>query len=155
AVVVTRGIAFRQVEAEEPQPDGSKYQDDPHVWFAVPNAIKMVENIRDALIGVDPVGEATYRANAEAYSAQLEELDRWIFDQIARIPPHRRKLVTNHDAFGYYCDRYGLTFVGSIIPSTDDSAEASAADIARIVLLVRQQGVPAIFAEASTNPLLA
>src|SRR5262249_17249724 len=99
--------------------------------------------------------EATYRANAEAYSAQLEELDRWIFDQIARIPPDRRKLVTNHDAFGYYCDRYGLTFVGSIIPSTDDSAEASAADIARIVLLVRQQGVPAIFAEASTNPLLA
>lgn len=130
-------------------------QADPHVWFNVTNAMTMTTNIRDALIRVDPASEATYKANADTYLAGLRDLDRYIKDQIATIPPENRKMVTNHDAFGYYIEAYGLTFVGSIIPSMSTGAQPSAQDVAELIGKLKAQKVKAIFLESSVNPSLA
>ncbi len=152
-VTVTDGITPRRAEADHAEPDHGAV--DPHVWFAVPNAITMTLNIRDALIAVDPAGADTYGANAAAYTRDLQQLDADIFEQIGQVPPEQRRFVSNHDAFGYYCDRYGLTFVGSVIPSLDSEAEPSAADVAKLIQAIRTQNVKAIFVEAALNPTLA
>jgi ABC-type Zn uptake system ZnuABC Zn-binding protein ZnuA len=128
---------------------------DPHIWFAVPNAAQMVVNIRDALAGADPQNASSYRANAVQYVTQLDALDKDIFQQISTLPRARRKLVTSHDAFGYYVTRYGLTLVGAAIPSTSTEAGASAQHIAQLVAQIRTQHVKAVFAETSVNPKLA
>jgi zinc/manganese transport system substrate-binding protein/manganese/iron transport system substrate-binding protein len=130
-------------------------EQDPHVWFDVANAKIMVGNIRHALIQTDPDGKAQYEANASAYLAQLDELDGWIRSQIETIPPANRKLVTNHDAFGYYVRAYGLEFVGAIIPSLDTRSQPSAQETAALIDAIKAQGVKAIFTEASLNPELA
>ncbi|MCL4395806.1 MAG: metal ABC transporter substrate-binding protein, partial [Chloroflexi bacterium] len=96
-----------------------------------------------------------YRANAAAYDKKLNDLDQYIQTQIATIPPADRKFVTNHDAFGYHVDRYGLTYVGSIIPSMDTSYEPSAKQLADLEDAIKAQGVKAIFTETSVNPALA
>jgi ABC-type Zn uptake system ZnuABC Zn-binding protein ZnuA len=127
---------------------------DPHVWFDPRNVKIMTDNIAAALIAADPDGTASYEARRDAYKAQLDQLDQAIADQIATIPPERRKLVTNHDAFGYYVARYGLTFVGSVIPSLDSRAEPSAKDTAELIDKIKAEGVPAIFTETSINPEL-
>ncbi|MEA2530170.1 MAG: hypothetical protein QOG89_1814 [Thermomicrobiales bacterium] len=127
---------------------------DPHVWFDPRNVKVMVDNIAAALVSADPDGTMSYQARRDAYKAQLDALDQAIADQIATIPPERRKLVTNHDAFGYYASRYGLTFVGSVIPSLDSRAEPSAKDTAELIEKIKAEGVPAIFTESSINPEL-
>jgi zinc/manganese transport system substrate-binding protein/manganese/iron transport system substrate-binding protein len=125
---------------------------DPHVWFDVANAKTIVVNIRDALIDIDPTGRTTYEANATAYLAELEELDSWIREQVATVPDANRKLVTTHDAFGYYVAAYGFKFVGAIIPSLDTQAQASARQIEDLLNLIEQEGVRAIFTETTINP---
>jgi ABC-type Zn uptake system ZnuABC Zn-binding protein ZnuA len=127
---------------------------DPHVWQDPTNVEKMVARIRDALSAADPDGAPTYQANAETYTAQLDQLDRWIAQQIGSIPADQRKLVTNHDAFMYYVNRYGLTFVGSVIRSLSTDAEPSAADVQQLVRDIADQHVQAIYTETSVNPQL-
>jgi ABC-type Zn uptake system ZnuABC Zn-binding protein ZnuA len=127
---------------------------DPHVWFDPRNVAVMVDNITAALAAIDPAGQASYGARRDVYKQQLDQLDREIAAQIATIPPARRKLVTNHDAFAYYVARYGLTFVGSVIPSLDTNAEPSAKDTADLIAKIKAEGVPAIFTESSINPKL-
>lgn len=138
----------------EQEEDGADREGDPHVWLSVANARVMVENIRDAFVTADPENAATYEANAAAYINRLESLDTEIKAAIATIPPSCRKLVTNHDVFGYYAEAYGLEVVGSIIPGVSTEAKPSAADIASIVTRIREEKVPAVFAEASMNPAL-
>jgi zinc/manganese transport system substrate-binding protein/manganese/iron transport system substrate-binding protein len=149
-ITVTVGIPLRAGEEA-----GEHVQSDPHVWFNVTNAMTMTANIRDALIQVDPASQATYKANADTYLAGLRDLDRYIKDQIATIPPENRKMVTNHDAFGYYIEAYGLTFVGSIIPSMSTGAQPSAQDVAELIGKLKAEKVKAIFLESSVNPSLA
>jgi len=127
---------------------------DPHVWFDPTNVKIMAANIANALIAYDPAGVDSYNARLTAYQSQLDELDSWIAAQIATVPAERRKLVTNHDAFGYYVNRYGLTFVGSVIPSLDSRAEPSAKEISELIEKIKSEGVPAIFTESSMNPEL-
>jgi ABC-type Zn uptake system ZnuABC Zn-binding protein ZnuA len=127
---------------------------DPHIWQDPRNVQKMVDVIRQTLSAADPDGASTYRSNAAAYSAQLDQLDQWISQQVQLIPPDQRKLVTNHDAFNYYVNRYGLTFVGSVIPSLSTDAEPSAADIQHLVQDIANQHVKAIYTETSVNPQL-
>ena len=135
--------------------DGKEPLGDPHIWFAVPNAIVMLNNIRDALIKSDSNHRDSYMANAAAYEKKLNDLDQYIREQIASVPPANRKLVTNHDAFGYYLDSYGLTFVGSVIPSMDTSYEPSAKELVGLLQAIKEQQVKAIFTESSVNPSLA
>jgi ABC-type Zn uptake system ZnuABC Zn-binding protein ZnuA len=146
-VTVTAGIPVEGAGPDEPQGD-------PHVWFDVTRAMTMTRNIRDTLIQVDPAGTATYTRNTDAYLQQLTALDRWITDQVATIPAAQRELVTNHDAFGYYVRRYGLTFVGSIVPTMDSSAEPSAQQLVALVQQIKTLHVRAIFIESSINPKL-
>ncbi|MGI8586998.1 MAG: metal ABC transporter substrate-binding protein [Chloroflexia bacterium] len=144
-VVVTAGISPLPGTADEPAGD-------PHVWFDVTNAMTMTLDIRDALIGADAAHAAAYRANADAYLSRLAVLDAEIQAEINTIPPDQRKMVTNHDAFGYYIRRYGLTYVGSVVPSLDASAEPSARQLGDLILKIRAQHVRAIFLETSINP---
>jgi zinc/manganese transport system substrate-binding protein/manganese/iron transport system substrate-binding protein len=115
----------------------------------------MVGDIAAALAAKDPAGAATYRGNATAYQAKIAALDREDQAKIASIPANQRKLVTNHDAFGYYCARYGITFVGSIIPSFDSAAELSGNQLSELVKKIRQTGVRAVFSESSLPPRTA
>ncbi len=147
-VVVSTGVPLRE-GAEE---GGGK---DPHIWFSATNAMTMTRTIRDSLVKVDPANAAAYNDNATAYLTKLDELDKYILGQVSTIPKDNRRLVTNHDAFGYYIDRYGLTFVGSIIPSMSTGAEPSAQDVAAIIKKLKEENVRAIFLESSINPTLA
>lgn len=134
---------------------GDEHGRDPHIWHDPRNAKIMCANIAEALERADPAHAAAYRANLKKYDARLAELDSWIKRQIATIPPAQRKLVTNHDAFGYYVERYHLTFVGSIIPSFDTSAELSGKQLDQIVAKIRAQHVRAVFSESSLPPKTA
>jgi zinc/manganese transport system substrate-binding protein/manganese/iron transport system substrate-binding protein len=129
--------------------DAKEKEGDPHIWHDPTNAKIMVRNIATAFEAKDPAGRATYEANVTAYAARLDALDKRIRAEIDSVPAAQRKLVTNHDAFGYYVARYGLRFVGSIIPSFDTSAELSGRDISDLVAKIKAAGVKAIFSESS------
>jgi ABC-type Zn uptake system ZnuABC Zn-binding protein ZnuA len=128
---------------------------DPHFWLDPTLAVSYVTTIRDALIEVDPAGADEYRANAEAYIAELDELDRWIAAQIATISPADRQLVMNHVSHGYFADRYGLRIVGAVIPGVSSGETPSARDLAELVATVRATGVKAIFVDIGEDPGLA
>ncbi len=128
---------------------------DPHLWLDPNLVIKYVENIRDGLIQADPAGTSIYTANAEAYIAQLKDLDAWIVEQVNTIPAARRLLVTNHEALGYFADRYGFTIVGTVIPSLSTEAGTSAQGLAQVIDQVKASGAPAIFLSEVENPNLA
>lgn len=128
---------------------------DPHVWQDVTQAMTMVAAIRDALVEADPANADAYRTNAEAYLAELSELDEWIQAQVEIISPERRKLVTQHDTFAYFARRYGFKLVGiALAGTTTEAADPSAQQVAELVDQIRAEGVPAIFAENVTDSRL-
>jgi zinc/manganese transport system substrate-binding protein len=124
---------------------------DPHAWQSVANAKRYVANIRDGLSKADPAGKAVYEAHARAYLERLDALDRELRDAVARIPAGRRRLITTHDAFGYFSDAYGIAFIPAAV-STD--AAPSAGDVARIIAQVKTQNIPAVFLENIADPRL-
>ena len=135
-----------RLAGESGGPEASRY--DPHWWHDPRNAEAAVGAIRDALVAAEPEHAATYRANAAAYLARLRALDAGIRACLARVPAAQRKLVSDHDAFGYFAHRYGIAVVGAVIPSQTTQAQASAGDIADLVRLVRREHVRAIFPES-------
>jgi len=136
--------------------DGHEPTDvDPHFWLDPVSVITYVENIRSGFALVSPEGAATYQANAEAYVLRLKELDSWIAGEVASIPPSRRLLVTNHEEFGYFAERYGFTIVGTVIPGVSPEGAPSAQQLVALVDQIRATGAPAIFLEAGTSPDLA
>lgn len=151
------GLAMREpgeseeVHAEEEE----EHEGDPHFWLD-PNQVKgYVANIRDGLSRADPGGETSYAENAAAYIAELEELDAWIAGQVEQIPPERRLLVTNHESFGYFADRYGFSIIGTVIPSVSTGSAPSAQQLADLIEAIKARNVQAIFLETGTNPELA
>lgn len=126
---------------------------DPHVWGDVKNGVTMVEAIRDRLIELSPEDQAEFTANASRLIADLRQLDHWIQQQIATIPPEQRKLVTTHDAFQYYANAYGLTVSGTLIGISTEE-QPSAQTVQKLVENIRATGVPALFAETTINPQL-
>lgn len=126
---------------------------DPHVWHDVQNVIQMIPMIRDSLVQLDPGGAEAFKANADAYLKQLNELDAWVVGQVAALPPGDRKLVTNHDTFGYFARRYGFEVVGTALGSlSTETADPSAADLAKLSESIKATKVRAIFAENVNNP---
>jgi ABC-type Zn uptake system ZnuABC Zn-binding protein ZnuA len=125
---------------------------DPHWWQDPRNAERAVATIRDELIRADPDGAADYRANADAYLAKLRRLDQAVAACIDKVPPDRRKLVTTHDALGYYADRYGIEVIGTVIPALTTEGQPSAGETAELVNTIRTEGVKTIFAESSVDP---
>ena len=128
---------------------------DPHYWMTAPNAIAMVENARDALVESPPGAADGINERTAVLVARLEGADAEIRALIDEIPEDRRKVVTDHDALGYFINEYGLQFVGSVFPSLDVSSDPSARDIELLVQVIRDNDVPCIFAESAVNPQLA
>ena len=141
-VTASQGVAPRKLGSDA----------DPHAWQSVANAKIYVANIRDALVAADPAGAATYRANAERYLAKLDALDREVRDAIAQIPEARRKVISTHDAFGYFAAAYGIEFIAPQGVSTE--SEVSARDIAGIITRIRAGRIPAVFLENISDPRL-
>lgn len=123
---------------------------DPHAWQSIANTRLYIANIRDGLIAVDPAAAEIYRANAQIYLERLAALDAEIAASIARIPPDRRKIITTHDAFGYFGAAFGLHFIAPEGVSTQ--AEPSARDVARIIGQIKTQKIPAVFMENVSDP---
>ncbi|WP_198416900.1 MULTISPECIES: metal ABC transporter substrate-binding protein [unclassified Cryobacterium] len=134
---------------------GTEKSGNPHIWTDVSNAETMVQTIADGLGAASVDQAADFAANAAAYRGRLAELDTWIRTNIDAVPAAERLLVSNHDAFTYFTEAYGITFVGSIIPSFDDNAEPSAAAIDKLVADIKATGVKAVFSEASISPKAA
>jgi ABC-type Zn uptake system ZnuABC Zn-binding protein ZnuA len=134
--------------------EGEGHEVDPHWWQDPRNAEVAVQRIRDALAKTDPGGTATYDAHAEAYLGRLRALDASIARCMERIPAGERRLVTNHDALGYFADHYGITVVGAVIPALSTEARASAGETQDLVRTIRREGVSTIFPESSVNPKL-
>ena len=128
---------------------------DPHMWLDPNNMIVYTENIRDALIGLDPEGEAIYKSNADSYIAQLKTLDSWIQEQVMQIPAEKRLLITNHESLGYFAKRYGFSIAGSVIKSFSSDASPSAQQLAALIDQVRSSGAPAIFLDAADSDTFA
>jgi len=118
---------------------------DPHAWQSVPNVRIYVANIRDALIAADPADAAVFRTNADRYLRDLDALDAEVRAAIAKIPPERRKVITTHNAFGYFAAAYGVGFVAPVGVSTE--SEPSARDIATLIQQIKAAKIPAVFLE--------
>ena len=146
-VVASRGVAPREiVEEEHADAEGHDHHGiDPHAWQDVANAVIYVKNIAAGLDAADPEGKATYDANAAAYVAELEALDAEVRTAMAALPADRRKIITSHDAFGYFGAAYGLELLAPEGVSTE--SEATAADVAGIIRQIREDAIPAIFVE--------
>ena len=148
-VTVTTGVRPQRGEVD------GKPTDDPHVWHDPANAKRMVDNIAAGLGRVDPAHRATYLANATAYKKRLDAVKVQVQAIIDEVPPASRKLVTNHDALGYFARAFGLKVVGAVIPGVSTQAEPSAGDVAKLLETIKKEKVKAIFAESSVNPKLA
>jgi ABC-type Zn uptake system ZnuABC Zn-binding protein ZnuA len=128
--------------------------DDPHWWQDPRNAILATEAVRDALAEADPDGRRAYKRNAALYVRELRGLDDDIERCMQQVPPEKRKLVTTHDALGYFADRYGLEVIGSVIPSLSTQAQPSAKEVDALVEQIEEEGVEAIFPEAAVSQRL-
>jgi zinc/manganese transport system substrate-binding protein len=125
---------------------------DPHAWQSIANARIYVGNIRDGLTQVDSAGASTYDTNTKTYLVKFDALEKEVKAAIAKIPVDRRKIITNHEAFGYFGDAYGMEFIAPEGLSTD--SEPSAGDVAKIITQIRTQKIPAVFLENITDPRL-
>ena len=149
-VTASRGVPTI-AEADPHAHAGHGHDDiDPHAWQSVANVKIYVANIRDGLAKVDPAHAEDYAAAATAYAAKLDALDRDVRAALERIPPQNRRLITTHDAFGYFGSAYGLTILAPQGLSTE--SEASPRDVAKIITQIRKEKVPAVFLETVTDP---
>lgn len=128
---------------------------DPHWWQNPRNSEVAVREIAKQLIALDPANRTYYHHSAANYLAKLKQLDRSVASCIGKIPQKQRKLVTDHDALGYFADRYGLQIVGTVIPSLSTQAQASAGAVAKLIEKIRSERVRAIFPESSVSTKLA
>lgn len=142
-----------EAEGEEEDEHGAC---DPHVWTDPHNVVYWTLMIRDTLIEADPANAETYTGNAAAYIEQLESLIHDFMEPaLTSVPEDQRILVTNHETLGYLAAAYDYEVVGTVIPGGDTAAEPSAADIAGIIDLIREEGVTAVFAENTVNANIA
>ncbi|MDI1261886.1 MAG: zinc ABC transporter substrate-binding protein [bacterium] len=125
---------------------------DPHAWQSVVNAKRYVANIRDALAAADAANAETYKSNAGVYLEKLDALDREVCEAVAGLPEGRRKVISTHNAFGYFAAAYGVEFIAPLGVSTE--SEASARDIAGIITQIRRAKIPAVFLENVSDPRL-
>ncbi len=128
---------------------------DPHVWFDPWNVIEWIHVIAQTLGEADPERAAAFAGRAAAYSAELVSLDEWIQGRVAALPPSSRQLVTDHEAFGYFADRYGFVAIGTVFPGTSTLSEPSARDLALLEEAIRTSGVPAVFVGTTVSATLA
>ncbi len=154
-VVATKGIKPREMAEEDHDAKKGKTPEhgvDPHAWQSIANARVYVANIRDSLIAADPAGQEIYQKNAAGYLAKLAAVETEVKEGIAKIPAERRKIITSHDAFGYFGATYGFEFIAPQGVSTE--TEVSARDVAKIIRQIKAQKIPAVFIENISDPRL-
>lgn len=125
---------------------------DPHAWQDARNAVLYVSSIAEALAKADPANAAAYRSRAKAYEAELRLLDADIRQSLDTIPQARRRVITSHDAFGYFGSAYGVTFLAPLGTSTE--AQASAKGVARLIEQIRREKIRTLFVENISDPRL-
>jgi ABC-type Zn uptake system ZnuABC Zn-binding protein ZnuA len=128
---------------------------DPHVWFDPQNVAEWALAASDALSDLDPEQAALYAARAGVYNSELSALDAWIADRVAAIPLETRRLVTDHEALGYFADRYGFQEVGTVVPGTSTLSEPSARELAALEDAIRATHVPCVFVGTTAPSSLA
>jgi zinc/manganese transport system substrate-binding protein len=160
-VTLSDGLKPLKLE-EEAEHEGEHHEEgeehgefDPHMWWNPMNTIAYVNRIRDALTKADPSGKDLYSSNAAAYTRQLANLDAWAKSEVAKIAAPNRKLVTNHDALGYFASRYGFQILGNVIPSIGTEREPSAKESADLIRSIKRNNVKAIFTENTVSAKLA
>jgi ABC-type Zn uptake system ZnuABC Zn-binding protein ZnuA len=155
-VQVSDGIDLLQLDSHSAEGgnDGSP-EVDPHTWTDPNNVLVWVDNIQAALSALDPAHAADYERNATAYRAELESLDSWIGEEVAQIPEAQRKIVSDHETFGYLAHRYGLTQTGAIFAGGTTLAQPSAKELAALEAAIKELGVKAIFVGSTVSPDLA
>jgi ABC-type Zn uptake system ZnuABC Zn-binding protein ZnuA len=127
---------------------------DPHWWHDPTNVEAATNAVRDALTEANPGGRAVYASNAAAYVRKVRALDAGIRRCLAAVPEQQRKLVTDHDALGYFADRFGVEVVGAVIPALTTQAQPSAGEVAELARVIRREGVRAVFPESGSNSKL-
>ncbi|APW44707.1 metal ABC transporter substrate-binding protein [Rhodoferax saidenbachensis] len=152
AVVAAKGVKARHMEEEKGHASHAHEETDPHAWQNPNNVTLYVRNIAAALSKVDAAGASTYQANAEAYVKQLQILDVWAKAQIASIPQAKRKVITSHDAFGYFAAQYGVQFLAPQGVNTE--TEPSAKQVAQLIRQIQREKIRAVFVENMGNPKL-
>ena len=148
-ITTSNGLEARKME------EGGEAVTDPHMWLDPNRVIKYVENIRDGLSQADPAGAGMYKSNADSYVIKLKDLNVWIQEQVAQLPSGQRLLVTNHESLGYFSEQYGFTVIGEVLQSVSSVASPSAKQMAALVDQIKATGAPAIFLDATDNPVLA
>lgn len=116
-----------------------------HAWLNVHTTIHTVEHLADVMTNIDPDNADVYLANADAYTAKLEELDAYIIEQTESLPADQRELITSHQTFGPFADAYGYEIVGVLMESSTEGADASAGHLANLITLVEENDIPAVF----------
>lgn len=145
-ITASQGISTRQMEED------GKAITDPHARNSMKNGVQYATNVMNALIAADPEDANYFRQRGAEYIQQLQKLDLWAKTQFAAVPPQKRKVLTSHDAFGYFGQEYGVTFLAPVGFSTE--AEASASDVAGLIKQIKQEKVNAYFIENQTDPRL-
>ena len=158
-IVASDGVATHVMTDEghdDAMGEGAQGRDpgelDPHAWQSLRNGAIYVENIRKGLCSVDATGCDIYSANAKAYVDSIMALDADVRARIDAVPITQRKVITSHDAFGYFAEGYGVAFLSPEGMSTD--AEPSAAGVARLIIQIKSEGVKALFLENMSDPRL-
>jgi len=155
---VSQGIELLNPASElsdQKQSDQNHGGADPHTWTDPNNVLVWVSNIERALSVLDPEHADGYRSRAKAVEKELNDLDVWVRDQVAQIPPANRLIVTDHFLFAYFAERYGFDQVGAIIPGYSTAAEPSVNGIADLEDAIRDLGVESVFVGKTVNPALA
>lgn len=151
-VIASAGVTTIAMAENDDAHDHGHTAIDPHAWQDVRNAQRYVANIADALTAADPAGAASYRANAERYRAELDALDAELRALVATVPAAQRKVVSSHDAFGYFARAYGLRFLAPV--GVSNNAEPTARGVARLIRQLRTDRIPAVFLENVADPRL-
>ncbi|TAG35218.1 MAG: metal ABC transporter substrate-binding protein [Polaromonas sp.] len=146
--VASQGIKARSMSAHK----GAGTETDPHAWQDPTHVLVYVRNIAAALGKLDPAGASIYQANSDAYAKELQALDADAKTQIAAIPQPKRKVITSHDAFGYFGAHYGIAFYAPQGMSTE--AEPSAKGVAQLIRQIKKEQIKAVFVENMSNPKL-
>lgn len=151
--IASKGVKTREDSAGKTHSHGKTHGTvDPHAWQNPNNVVQYVRNIAASLSSIDPAGTGTYDANRDAYIRELQSLDAWIRSQLATIPLAQRKVITSHDAFGYFAAEYQVKFLAAQGVSTDSAPSAKA--VAELVRQVKRERIRTVFVESMSDPKL-
>lgn len=154
-IALLEAVSHDEAELEDEHSEEGEHAGDPHVWMDPNNVLIWVDHIESTLVEIDPQNAASYKMNAEDYRQELIDLDQWILEQVSQIPVANRELVTDHQLFIYFANRYGFEQIGAIVPGYSTLSEPSAQELAQLEDAIRELGVRAIFVGNTVNPALA